>query len=358
MPLKLVPPRPGKTPYYAVRGTHCGVYLDRSTKLAEERKARAILAKWREEIERGELARPGEPTFLDAAVLYLKSGGDDRFLGDYDEATGAWSGIAGELGHLPIGAIDQGRIDATAVKLLPAGTPATRNRQVYTPIAAVLHHAGVERRLRRPKGWRGTRRTDWMTPDQAFRILAAAREIDAEFAVFLTLLLYTGFRLGEAIALTCDRVNLGEAWAFAPATKNGDPRTAFLPPAAVAALASHPRGLDRVGRVFRFRKCGRLYELLAKVKEKAARPPGSESGAGPGSESGASLDFVTFHVFRHTWATWMRRYAGLDTTGLVATNAWRDRQSAARYEHTTVSAESRKAMLLPVEKPGRKRVTR
>jgi integrase len=350
MPLKLIPPRPGKSPYYSVRGTHCGVYIDRTTKLAEERKARALLAKWREEIERGELARPGEPTFADAALLYLKSGGDGRFLGAYDEETEEWSGILGELGHLPIGAIDQGKIDAAAVKLLPAAGAPTRNRQVYTPIAAVLHHAGVEKRLRRPKGWRGARRTDWMTPEQAFRLLKEARAVDEEFAAFLTVLLYTGFRLGEALALACDRVNLKEAWAFVPATKNGDPRTAFLPPVAVAALASHPKGMDRVGRVFRFRKCGRLYSLLAIVKEKAGRITDEATGA-------RDLDFVTFHIFRHTWATWMRRYGGLDTTGLVATNAWRDRTSAARYEHTTVSAEARKAMLLPVENPRKKRAT-
>ena len=48
----------------------------------------------------------------------------------------------------------------------------------------------------------------------------------------------------------------------------------------------------------------------------------------------------------------MRRYAGLDTSGLVATRAWRDRQSAARYEHVIVSEEAMKAALLPTENDG------
>ena len=52
-----------------------------------------------------------------------------------------------------------------------------------------------------------------------------------------------------------------------------------------------------------------------------------------------------FHIFRHTYATWMRREAGLDTKGLVATGAWRDRKSADRYEHVVVSEEARKAAL-------------
>ena len=34
--------------------------------------------------------------------------------------------------------------------------------------------------------------------------------------------------------------------------------------------------------------------------------------------------WVNFHSFRHTWASWMRRYGGLDTKGLVATRNWRD----------------------------------
>jgi hypothetical protein len=32
MPLKLVPPRPGNTPYWRVRGTYLGQYVNRSTK--------------------------------------------------------------------------------------------------------------------------------------------------------------------------------------------------------------------------------------------------------------------------------------------------------------------------------------
>ena len=37
MPLKLVPPRKGKTPFYSMRGTYLRVYTDRSTG-ARERK--------------------------------------------------------------------------------------------------------------------------------------------------------------------------------------------------------------------------------------------------------------------------------------------------------------------------------
>jgi integrase len=57
--------------------------------------------------------------------------------------------------------------------------------------------------------------------------------------------------------------------------------------------------------------------------------------------------WVNFHTFRHTWATWMRRYGGLDTKGLVATRNWRDERSASRYAHAVTSEEWSRVELLP-----------
>ncbi len=334
MPLKLVAPRPGKTPFWSVRGTHLGTYVDRSTKTTDKATAAKFLKTWREDIERGALARPGEPKFVDAAVNYIAHRGNDQFL----------EVITEEIGAKPLKLIDQQLLDEVAVKLYPHGTAATRNRNFYTPVSAVLKHAGHDWKIRRPKGWRGDQRTVWMEPDQAFRLVNAARQVDEEFGIFLLLLLYTGARLSDAFRLTCDKVNLPEGFAYIGITKNGQPRPVHLPPVLVAALASHPRGMDRrfkvgvnAGKgqpVFRFRKNGRLYTLMGKAKKAA----------------GADLGFVTFHIFCHTWATWMRRYAGLDLHGLVATERWKDPASAARYAHVVASEESQKANMLPVEK--------
>ena len=53
MPLKLVPPRKGKSPNWTIRGTHIGVYVDLSEKnprrAVEERQLRELERK----IERG-----------------------------------------------------------------------------------------------------------------------------------------------------------------------------------------------------------------------------------------------------------------------------------------------------------------
>ncbi|MBV9588904.1 MAG: tyrosine-type recombinase/integrase, partial [Hyphomicrobiales bacterium] len=102
-------------------------------------------------------------------------------------------------------------------------------------------------------------------------------------------------------------------------------------------LCAHPRGLDRQGRLFRWHKGSRLYTWLDRAFATA----------------GIEVEPRTaFHILRHSYATWMRRYAGLDTKGLVATGAWSDRASADRYEHVVASEEARKADLLPVENRG------
>jgi hypothetical protein len=46
--------------------------------------------------------------------------------------------------------IDQIAIDNVAKALYPTAVPATVNRQVYTPISAILKRAGVERKIMRP----------------------------------------------------------------------------------------------------------------------------------------------------------------------------------------------------------------
>lgn len=323
MPLKLVPPRAGKSPNWTIRGTHLRFRIDQTAGTPDEKLARRVLAKIREDIERGAFSRPGAPTFASAALKYIEAGGERRFV----------LRLAEHFHETPLSRIDQAAVDAAAMALYPRATPATRNRQVYSPVSAILKAAGAQERLKRPKGARGTRRVFWLTPEQAGRLLTAAGARDEEFGIFLAFLLYTGARLSEALALNLDRLNLPEAWAYIPDTKNGESRLAHLPPVLVAALAGHPRGLERIGRLFRFGKNGRLYTWL----DEAARAAGVAIPAG-----------VAFHALRHSWATWMRRYGGLDTAGLVETGAWRSRQAAAVYEHLVASEEARKADLLPI----------
>lgn len=344
MPLWLEAPRKGLSPYWRVRGSHLGVRIDRSTKAADRKTAQKMLNRISGEIERGELAGPGkerERTFAEAVIAYVQAGGETRPL----------ERINPVLGLLPLSAIDQVKIDETARNLFPLGTAATRNREVYTPISAVLHHAGIVTRFKRPKGWRGGRGTSWLEPDQAFALFEAADAIDAEFGLFCRFLLYTGLRLSEALAVRMGHLDLKRSFLYAPRTKTDEPRAVHLPPVLMDALrAQLPRPARSGGsradagvpflerhpeaRLFRFHASGHLRGLLAQAMAAAGLSfPRRQKG---------------FHLFCHTYGTWMHRYGNLDTFGLTRTGRWADPRSADRYKHTQASEESRRADLLPI----------
>jgi integrase len=305
--LTLFPPRKGYSSHWRVRGTYLGQYVNRSTQTGDRKIAAKLLRKWREDIERGAYARPGDPTFASAALSYMQAGGERRFLAPLLE----------HFGERLLAQIGQREVDAASVALFPKATEATRNRQVYSPVSAVLRHAGVTTGLRRPKGARGE------------SLLASAGALHGRFGALCTFLLYTGCRLSEGLRLLSADVDLGAGFAYVRKTKNGEPRPVHLPSVVVAALANIELGPRTA---FGFAKSGRLYELL----DEAAQRGGI-----------VIPERVAFHIFRHTYGAWMRRHAGLDTSGLVATGAWKSRQAAAVYEHVDVSEEARKADLLP-----------
>ena len=380
MPLKLTPPRPGKTPYYSVRGTHLRIYVDRSTGTAERKTADRIRRRWIDEIERGAYAdprgviapdranttvpNPPQPvTFLAAAIAYMKAGGDRKRLGPIIKHSGSAS-----IRDRPIDRIDQLAIDNAAADLFPNATPQTKNREFYTPVAAVLHRAGIERRIQRPIGWKGSKSTSWLEPQQAFRLFAEADALDREFGLLVRFLTYTGLRLGEALNARLRDLHLHDRTLYVPDTKTGTPRPVYLPPVLVKALTAQPprparpkavkgrrlenglagrsqadagkpflgRGAD--AKLFRFHASGRLRKLLARALRKAALSFPRRQGG--------------FHLFCHTYGSWMHHHGGLDTYGLVRTNRWKDPASADRYRHTKVSDEARRADLLPVPGQG------
>lgn len=322
MPLKLYPPRKGKTPYWAVRGTYLGQYVDRSTKTGRRAVAAKLLRKWERDIESGEFAVKGELTFAAAAAAYMKAGGERRFL----------TPILKHFGERPIREIDQIAIDAAANVILPNGTAATRNRQVYTPLSAILRHAGRDGILKRPKGSGGARNTAWLWPEQAERLFAEAEKINPRFAALCVTLCYTGMRLSEGLSMEWETTRLQEAYSYVRETKNGEPRPVHLPPVVVAEIANMP-GDKTTGPVFKFAKGGHIYSLL------------NVSAFRAGVELPARSKF---HIFCHTFATWMRRYAGADSKALIATGRWKDRKSVDRYTHTVVSEDSKLADALPV----------
>jgi integrase len=322
MPYELKPPQPGRSPFYRVRGTEFGVYLDRSTKTRDRRKAQSLLAEWRAEVERDAIswrARKNRMTFASAALAYMQAGGETRFLAP----------LLKRFGDTDLTDIDQAAIDAAAVALYPDAKPATRNRQVYALVSVVMRRAGVAIALKRPAGSAPAPRLVWLRPAEANALLAAAKRTDARFGALLTFLLYCGPRLSEALRLKWADVDLTASTATLRDTKNGSDVTVHLPPIVVAELANLPTKKERV---FGLTKCGMLYGFWRDTKKAAGitLPPRS-----------------AFHVLRHSHATWRRKYTGADTSALVETGLWKSRTAAAIYEHLDAGEEQRKSDLLP-----------
>lgn len=342
MPLKLVPPRQGKSPNFTIRGTHLRVYVDKSSGTHKRSLARAQLAELEAAIERGDyppreiVPRREIDTFIGAAINYMETGHSRRYVAPLI----AW------FRETPIAEIDQTAIDNAAITLHPNVTPCTRNRYVYAPVSAILRNAGRQLLLKRPKGSKGRMVTDSLTPDDAFAIIRAAETFDPEYAVLLRFLLYTGVRIGEALALTWNEVRLDERRAWVRTSKNGDPRELVLRKDLCASLRTRQKG---TGRVFRFRQGGWLKWKLLTARmlvcglAAPVRPKRGQRRKVPPHR----LSWVNHHSFCHTWATWMRRYGGLDEIGLVATNRWRDPRSAKRYAHAVAREEWSRVEALP-----------
>jgi integrase len=322
--LKLIPPYQGtKSPNYYIRGSYLGERVFQSTQTADRALAQRDLARIKKDIENGRFTDRKGPTVDDAIAAYLAAGGERTFMRPLLE----------HFRSVPLDNLDQARIDAAAEALYPNATAATRNRQVYTPLSAVLKRAGVNLALKRPKGHAGKKRLQWLKDEnEAGRLFEEATKVDRELAILLVLVVYTGMRLGEALALLVRDLDLAASFVYLPHSKNEEPRAIHLPPFVVSAMGSHPRGLDREGRIFRFTKGQRLYQLLKRATVAAGVP------------------WFTFHHGCHTYATWMRRHAGLDERGLVGTGRWKDQKSVARYAHVVTTEEAMKADLLPTPK--------
>lgn len=341
MPLILRPPRKGKTPNYEIRGKYLGVAVERSTGTSRKSAAKRQLDDLIDSIERGEYPpkpqpKPGAPTFLSAAVAYMKDGGSRRYI----------KALIQRFGETPLDDIDQAAIDTAALEMHPDVTAGTRNRYVHTPVSAILHHAGRTAEIKRPKGYKGRTVTRFLLPPDAFAIVDAASKLDAEMGRLLTFLLYTGCRIGEALALKWENVDLEQRQAYIETSKNDDPRSMRLRPDVCTLLEPHRKA---AGRVFRFRQGGHRNFIFLNAKVTACGLP---AVARP--KRGERIDiplyrysWVTFHTFCHTWATWMRRFGGADLQGLVATGRWRDERSAARYTHTAAHQEWDRVDALP-----------
>jgi len=321
-----------------VRGSVRGLRIRQSTGVRDKSQAEEIRIK----LEGAALTRSvhGEAvarTFAEAALSYGQNGGEIAHL----------ERLIRHFGQRPLQSIGQAELEDAALKLFRNKSPATVNRQLYTPVVAVLRHAARKRWCSRPVIKRPTQpkgRIRWITPEEAERLTAAAAPHLKPLVIFL---LSTGARLSEALYLDWRDVDLAHSRVtFAPnhvrGIKNGESRGVPLHPRAKAALASVP--WDKTGAVFR-KPVGDVWLDTRKRNLGMRRwvPYASRDGAGGGQVktawSGmcrrAGIEDFTPHDCRHTWATW-HYAANRDLLALMKLGGWKSLAMVERYAHVNV----------------------
>jgi integrase len=314
MPLKLKR-RPNR-PHWYIFGTVRGVSIRESTGVDDQKAAEAIRAQreW-EIIQRSVFGAEATATFVGAAVSYLESGGERTYL----------KPIIARIGSMPLAKIDQAMIERTARALYPNASLATRNRQAFTPIAAVLNHAAkrglcARRVIERPEQPKG--RIRWLTFEEAERLLDACSPHLRPLVMFL---LGTGARLSEALYLEWREVDLPGAHVVFLDTKNGEPRGVPLHSRLLAELRALRR---RTGAVFR------TNTGLAYAQKEGGG--GQIKTAFRGACRRAGIADFSPHDCRHTWATW-HYSANRDLVALMKLGGWKSERMVLRYAHVNVS---------------------
>lgn len=314
------------SPHWQITGTLSGVRVRESTGTDSKDVAEKLRLRREREILEGTVSK-SQYTVAHAVVEYVENGGENKYLDKVVEY----------LGRNSLSEITQELIDQAARKAYAgfrkgkrgkhrAYKKSTIRRQFYVPLAAVLHYAADigwmhYRRVRMPKADRPP--PEWAEPDYFEKLWP---HCDDDLRALTTFLPFTGCRIQECLDLDWKDVNLKEQWAYIRYTKNKEHRTVYLPAPVMQALKKIRK--DK-GLVFAFIDRDHVRRRLIKAT------------------ASADVPYMSTHkIGSHTYATWMRRYAGMDARGLVATGRWKDQKSAYHYTHTTVSEEARKADLL------------
>lgn len=315
MPLKLK--RRHGSPCWYIRGTVRGVSVDESTGLSDRQAAEDVLALRSAEIVTEAVhGSKAVRTFAQAALSYMEAGGEAKHLAP----------ILAHFGTKKLAQIGQDEIDKCADKVMRGRSGSTKNRKVYTPISAVLHHAAGKGwcgrpLIARPKQPEG--RVRWITYPEAERLLAAAAP---HLRLLVLFLLCTGARVSEALYLDWRDVDLDRAHVSFIDTKNGEARGVPLHARILAELRKINR---REGPVF-------LTDEGEPYADRNGEGGGQVSTAWGSMLKRAGITDFTPHDCRHTWATW-HYAANKDLLVLMALGGWKSEKMVLRYAHVNTA---------------------
>jgi integrase len=313
------------SPFFYLRGTVRGISIFESTGIeCSNKKAASEFRSLREAelLEESIHGKRAVATFSQAALSYIEAGGETRFL----------EPIIRHFALTKLSMIGQHEIDAAARKLYPKHAPATVNRQAYSPISAILHHAAR-------RGWcaefrvecltLGPPRIRWISYDEAEALVAAAAEHLQPLILFM---LYTGARIGEALWLDWSNVSLNRAHVQFIDTKNGTSRGVPLHRRVVTVLKTMKHS---TGCVF-LKANSEVYRPLDEADpDDVSAGTRIKTGFAGAVRRAGLIDFHP-HDCRHTWATWHYQ-ANRDLGALQKLGGWKSLSMVMRYAHTNVA---------------------
>lgn len=287
--------------------------LRASARTGDEGKARALAkAVEKEEWKRRTVGDASTLTFIRASVIYTEDGGELAYL----------DALMKHFCDKPVADILPADIQIAARRLYPGRAPATWNRQVVVPARAVINYCAAlglchPIRVGRFTEIKPVRKAVTLEWHEKLREHASPR-----LGALMMFMLMTGARIGQALQMTPDMLDLQSGQAVIPAAKRHPPRTAYLPPVLVAALANLPR---RRGRVFGYERKEPVYRHLRAACE------------------AAGIEYLGTHQpGRHTFATEMMVRNGVDVATTAKLGGWR---SHRLLTETYVHAENERAVL-------------
>jgi integrase len=258
MSLKIV--RRGKRGIFQIVGTVAGCHIRKSTGLESERHAEAERIKLETRLlDEATYGKRHTATFYEAVDLYRVKGGSRRFAGP----------LVKHFGARRLTDIRDLDVANFATLYYPTATPATLNRQVYTPLIAIWRQANAAglcgpHEFTRPKKGKTVAVTFATDEDLAILLPVCSLELDAA----IRLLSFTGARASEVCRSEPKHVNWTAQTILYPQTKSA-PRVVALAPIVMAALLP----LRHVqGRLCGFNDRWRLNSAIAEACKRAGLP--------------------------------------------------------------------------------------
>lgn len=316
--------------FWYVRGTIAGRPIHQSTGETDQGSARQVRDQIvAQALRQGRGARFRPLTFAGAVNLYLAAQKSDRFL----------LPLLDHWRDTPVAEITGAAIRQAAIDIYPAGSAATRNRQVITPARAVINHAAeLDRcafvrvaRFREQPARKTPASLEWI---EAYTAAATSRGRPADAAMEWFMYL-TAARLGQAVRLTWSDLDLGAGTAILRAPKGDGDQVVNLPPVLVAAIASLPGERETWRKVFRYACQRSVY------KQRRA------------TCTAAGIQYLPPHSARHGFATGLLR-AGVDPVTAATLGRWKSRRAFVDfYCHEIEDASLVERLLDPPAAPAR-----